>query len=45
VFATQKVSWSKKNVNAFLNGVLAKTEKLSALKALPQVCFASLVYA
>lgn len=37
VFATQKASWSSKNINAFLNGILSGLEKKSKLGALPAI--------
>ena len=32
VYATQRSSWSKRNSQAFLNGIISGTEKKSALK-------------
>ena len=37
VFATMRQSWSAKNANAFLNGILSGTEKKSALGAVPAI--------
>lgn len=35
VYATQRASWSTKNINAFLNGILSGAEKKSKLAAVP----------
>jgi len=37
VYAVQRGSWSKKNLAAFLNGVISGSEKTSALPSLPKI--------
>ena len=37
VFATMKSSWSTKNANSFINGILGGTEKKATLSSVPKV--------
>lgn len=37
IFAVQKLSWSLKNINSFLNNVLSGSEKLSQMPSIPQI--------
>ena len=37
VFATMRTSWSSKNINSFLNGILSGTEKKSSFGAAPTI--------
>jgi len=37
VYAVPKVSWNAKNIKAFLNGVLAGSEKIDTLSSIPKL--------
>merc|ERR1712000_356015 len=37
VYAVQKLSWSEKNVKAFLNGVMSGSERTAAIASMPNI--------